>query len=111
MRTTVNTVYILKCCVSVAHSWPMYADLHGVADAANLEASARLQVLHFQPHSTTSQPCNDKIGLTLASVMWILDRDPNPHASAFWEISWIRIQNSMKDEDPDPVDKESQKMC
>ena len=71
MRTTVITVYILKCCVSVAHSWPMLADLHGVADVANLEASARLQVLHFQPHSTTSQPCNDKIGLTLASVMWI----------------------------------------
>ena len=108
MRTTVITAYILKCCVSVAHSWPMLADLHGVADAANLEASARLEVLHFQPHSPTSQPFKRKTGLIIVSVN--VDRDQDRHGSALWEISWIRIQNSMKDEDPDLVDKELQKM-
>jgi hypothetical protein len=38
-------------------------DLHGMADASNLEAAARLQILHFQPDSPSGQPEHHQLSI------------------------------------------------
>jgi hypothetical protein len=40
------------------------SDLHGMADAAYLEAASWLQILHFQPDSPPGQPVQSKITAT-----------------------------------------------